>query len=495
MRQKRLLINRFSMLLLCVFLALSLMAFLFTMLPVKWPDTLPDGAYVKKERQTDVRIQLLAGGLPIDNVLPYVFSQYLLRGVDFRENAPILPGQPVANRTPLMSLVTTYIYGVLQVRPAPLPVLPKFSYVGSNWPDYRVLYDESMFNQFLVVGICLNVSMLLAAGTLARHIVGDQLATVVIVSLSLSPMVLVNSFYTWPKLFAAFGFLLAFHALLKRFSPVLVAGLLALSFYAHPMGGPFALGLVLLSFIWYHQRGEPLQRPLTMVFALGAAILPWILWSRFGAHSYDNLFSQNWHDIPSGWGGVMEFYTRIINYSRTVFPYGLSTNPPDLSVYDLFSWPGAMGLILYYLAAVSIFVLCKLRASLAICLIAIPFLIISIPFRKVHPGLGVYSSQLVVPLLVIAAVTCLGSLTGIWRVVLGSLALVELLGLTWLGFKPSGVVLSSIFNGRAPFSFYLIIGIQLSLMVLAIVTLYSDKGHSCDSKVDWRNWSRVAARD
>jgi hypothetical protein len=480
--RRQFLVSRFGIVLVAVFVAFWMMAFLFTRLPVKWPETLPDGAYIKKERESDVRIQVLSGGFPIDNVLPYVFSQYLIRGVDFIQNAPILPGQPVGARTPLMAIVATHMYGVTQTRPETMPLLPTFSYVGSQWPDYRVLYDNVMFKQFLLLGIGLNASVLLAIGLLSNRILGKGLAVAVVVLASLSPFILVNSFFTWPKLFAAFGFLLALDAYLARRHPAIIGALLALGFYAHPMAGPFALGLVVLAGIRGLQGTRPRTDAVTIAVTLGLAVLPWILWSRFGVHSHDNLFTQNWHDIPAVWGVTQEIQARITNYSRTLFPYGLTLQPPNFIAHTLFSWVGATGLVVYYFAAGALFVYGRDRFAPFVWLVLIPVATISLPFRKVHGGLALFTAQVMAPLLMIAAARCIALQPVSQRITWFTLAMAENLALLWAGFMPSLLDLGSMLVSL-PLAICLITVIQIGLMATAITALrgqnFADAGGWC----------------
>src|SRR4030095_16461364 len=71
---------------------------------IQFPETLPDGLYISKSRTTNVKIQYLTS-LPADNFIPFAVAEFFLRGVSFKKQRPILPGQEVSNRTILMSLV------------------------------------------------------------------------------------------------------------------------------------------------------------------------------------------------------------------------------------------------------------------------------------------------------------------------------------------------------------------------------------------------------
>ena len=71
---------------------------------VRFPEPLPDGLYVFKTHTTNVKIQYLTS-LPADNYIPFAVAEFFLRGVSFKKERPILPGNEVSNRTILMSLV------------------------------------------------------------------------------------------------------------------------------------------------------------------------------------------------------------------------------------------------------------------------------------------------------------------------------------------------------------------------------------------------------
>src|SRR4051812_428026 len=73
-------------------------------LDVRLSEPLSDGIYIFKTPTTNVKVQYLTS-LPADNIIPYAVAEFFLRGVSFKEERPILPGNEVSNRTILMSLV------------------------------------------------------------------------------------------------------------------------------------------------------------------------------------------------------------------------------------------------------------------------------------------------------------------------------------------------------------------------------------------------------
>src|SRR6202044_1630581 len=98
--------------------------------------------YVSKEWTRGVKIQFMTGSLPLDNVLPFEVSEYFLRGISFQDNHPIMPGQEVTNRPVLAAAVVTPFLAAIAPPDSTENTLPTFSYVGTQWPDFRVLVKD-----------------------------------------------------------------------------------------------------------------------------------------------------------------------------------------------------------------------------------------------------------------------------------------------------------------------------------------------------------------
>jgi hypothetical protein len=126
---------------------------------VTFPESLPDGLYISKAHTLNVKIQYLTS-LPADNFIPFAVAEFFLRGVSFKKQRPILPGQEVTNRTILMSLVAIPFRAALDA-PRDHPRLGTYHYIGQNWPDVWTLDRENAFEQFTVIGTALNSLMLL----------------------------------------------------------------------------------------------------------------------------------------------------------------------------------------------------------------------------------------------------------------------------------------------------------------------------------------------
>ena len=57
----------------------------------RYPESLPDGLYIFKTHTTNVKIEYQTG-FPADNYIPFAVTEFFLRGVSFKKERPILPG-------------------------------------------------------------------------------------------------------------------------------------------------------------------------------------------------------------------------------------------------------------------------------------------------------------------------------------------------------------------------------------------------------------------
>lgn len=285
------------------------------------PENLPDGAYVNKESVTAVRIQRFTGNLPADNVVPYVAAEYLLRSISFKENHPILPGQAVTNRPILLSLAVVPIRAALAMPPEFVGKMPTYSYVGRDWPDFRMLVrDEVGFSIYLSVAIIFNAALLLVVGVMAQRLFNLGLtASALCCALFISsPYFIFQTLFTWPKALAAFFILLALVALLvyRKFS--LVGVLLGLAYLSHPYA--IAYVVVFVATLALHPALTTHRMVAVKNTLLYAALvlLPWIIWSKFGVKIKSDLVAQNF--IVAGQSLSDFFWVRILNVASTLLP-------------------------------------------------------------------------------------------------------------------------------------------------------------------------------
>jgi hypothetical protein len=205
---------------------------------VRFPESLPDGIYIFKTHTANVRVQYLAG-LPADNYIPFTVAEFFLRGVSFKKERPILPGNEVSNRTILMSLVALP-FRVALGAPHDHPQLGTFNYVGREWPDVSKLNTGTYFEQFAVVGLVLNSLMLLGLFVFCSSLGANSVLPLATLLYVTNPYFISQTVYTWPKALAGFFILLAWTSIRRGHRAAIVAALLALGFHCHPYAIAFA---------------------------------------------------------------------------------------------------------------------------------------------------------------------------------------------------------------------------------------------------------------
>lgn len=288
---------------------------------VTLPDKLPDGAFVNKDHVSAVRIQTLTGNLPADNAIPYVAAEYLARGISFERNSPILPGQVVSNRPILVSLVVLP-FRLAMTNVEPLADLPTYNYVGTEWPDFRVLLrDKAPFALFLGIGIFLNSLLLLGMFLFAANIKNYGSTNKLLLSLLFmtSPYFLFQTIFTWPKSLAGFFAIVAIFTFLKYRKTIFPAVCLGLAFLSHPSALAYLLvaaGLLFFDFsVPFQQRFRRLTHGL---LTLGLVLSPWFLWTNFVIGIKSDLVMQNVN--ANGLGIYNLVWMRIANLANAFFP-------------------------------------------------------------------------------------------------------------------------------------------------------------------------------
>jgi len=287
----------------------------------------PDGAYVNKENINSVRIQRLAGNLPADNVLPFIAQEYLAKDLSFTENSPILPGQPVTNRPFLVSLLALPFRLVLLPIENETKVLPKFSYVGQDWPDYRILARNQLgYAAFMGVGVFLNASLLLAAGLFGLQIWREKKYDILLILLFISsPFYIFQTIFLWPKSLAAFYILFGAHIYLKSRLAFASGLLLGLAYLSHPYAvGYFIVGLLFILGINFRDKIKGLKSAGQFSISFLITILPWVVWRDFIVNIPSNMVSQNLFVDGMVW---QEFiWVRVVSVMRELLPVHFLAN-------------------------------------------------------------------------------------------------------------------------------------------------------------------------
>ena len=316
------------------------------------PQPLSDGMYVLKAPTTNVRVQHLTG-LPADNYTAFAVSEFLLRGVSFEKERPIMPANEVSNRTIAMSLVALPFRTALGA-PRDYPQLGTYHYVGRTYPDVSKLYTDAAFEQFSIVGLVLNSLLLLGLLVFCSSLAPASVLPVAALLYVTNPYFICQTLYTWPKAFAGFFVLLAWNSVRARHHAVVVAALVAFAFHCHPYAVVFA-GWIAVFYVVEMARRKSGPRPLflyLLVFAL--IVAPWFVWTRCMLQIPSDLISQNFAGPGSeaAWASPMTFiWIRLHNLFYTTFSTIFTVYPfnfPAILRSWLESLPGVVGLVLIY---------------------------------------------------------------------------------------------------------------------------------------------------
>lgn len=303
---------------------------LFAFAPTKPPAQFFDGPYVYKKWVEFVRIQRLAGDYPADNVIPAFVAEYIVRNIPFAAERPIAPGQEVANRPILMSLVYVPFRAALGEQSQTLYPLPRFHYVGTSWPDASSNVTDFNFRQFLAIGIVLNGLAVVAFLALLETLgVRYPWTTAVLVALT-SIYVIVQTVFTWPKNFAAFFIIAAWLVLHERRSVLLAAALMAGAYWAHPYALAFAaaagLFILLRSMSEARHDAGSFKAPLLYAAVFGLLVAPWFAWTKLYLGIEGDLVAQNlWRE------GTLfaHAWVRVVSLAKLWFPEPLLVFPFD----------------------------------------------------------------------------------------------------------------------------------------------------------------------
>jgi len=319
---------------------------------VQFPESLADGLYIFKTHTTNVKVQYLTG-LPADNYIPFTVAEFFLRGVSFKKERPILPGNEVSNRTILMSLVALP-FRVALGAPRDHPRLGTYTYLGREWPDVSRLNTRGYFEQFAVVGLVLNSLMLLGLLVFCSSLGATSVLPLATLLYVTNQYFIAQTVYTWPKAMTGFFILLAWASMRRGHSPVVVAALMALAFHSHPYAIVFAgcAGLFYLT----QWRREKSRVPSAVLYLLvfGLMLAPWIIWTRSVLHIPSDLIAQNFAGpgTEAAWTSLTNFvWIRLYNLFCLASPMMFSVYPFDFRAvvnYWIFCLPGVVGLVMIY---------------------------------------------------------------------------------------------------------------------------------------------------
>lgn len=311
---------------LAVWVLTSVLALSVTYQHVRKPGKLQDGPYVFKTWSLPVKIQAIALDYPLDNALPAIVSEYLIRGIPFRSEHPVLPGQEVSNRPILLSLATVPLRSLLGPTETYISPLPRFTYVGTDWPNTESLLTDETFRQFLVVAIVLNATIALAFAGLLRAFQVKASLLFLLTFVALSPYVLLHTFFTWPKNLAAF-FVITSWLLLRKpgCHPWLAGVMIALGYWAHP----YAILFILASGVYVtwacFRKDISLPGAVGFVAAVTIVVAPWLVWTTWILGIHSDILQQNFQLS----GTLFEqLWVRVNNFYHLLLPSPLGLPAP-----------------------------------------------------------------------------------------------------------------------------------------------------------------------
>lgn len=381
-------------------------------LPIFMPKTLPDGPYVFKNTNLHVKIQRLTGDLPADNYIPYVFSQFLLRGVSFTANKPMLPGQEVVNRTVLMGLDSAFYLSFLSpVKFIDNQVIGTFNYVGVNWPDVGEFgYNNYSFGIYQLLAMMLNAIFIFPVYLLCVHFFKNKEKVLGgIILLFILPFIVNQTIFVWPKFFMAYFLLNGLYLVVIKKYPYLMAFMLAMAFHAHPLAIIYIISIVLY---WLVANKKELLNSKFLrsgVFAglIGIIILlPWFIWTKYILKIPSDLISQNVGSTQIGLSELLK--VRVNNLILLLVPWqnkGISLGKKFFSE-SILSIPGSM--LLYVIPFYYLLIKCfKKYMKEIILLIFFPVATLTLLWGWVIGGFAIIFGQPLVPIIYLMLVLAL----------------------------------------------------------------------------------------
>jgi hypothetical protein len=365
---------------------------------IQFPETLPDGLYISKARTTNVKIQYLTS-LPADNFIPFAVAEFFLRGVSFKKQRPILPGQEVSNRTILMSLVAMPFRAALDAQ-RDHPRLGSYNYIGRNWPDVWKLAARNGFEQFAVIGMFLNALMLLGLLIFCSSLGASSVLPVGTLLYITNPYFIAQTIYTWPKALAGFFILLAWTSIRLGHGPAVVAALMALAYHSHPYALVFA-GCTCLYYLMQWKRGQSFLSTAGPYFLILALVLaPWIIWTKVVLQIPADLITQNFSGggTELAWTSPINFvWIRLQNLFCLMGSQMFSVYPFDVGSflnYILVCLPGILGFVIIYPALAECTQLSTLGSWVWYGLVGPAALILVVFSRPAVPALHGYQASL-----------------------------------------------------------------------------------------------------
>jgi len=204
--------------------------------------------------------------MPGDSYLQYRTAQIIQNRLPV-ETTPFYANYwSISDRTPLVGLVTTFCVSAAGIQ---LPSAPLYDLAV----PYTLLdgYGYWLYRQLSMLS---NAFVLAPAGLLAWRLLGPRTAKLGLLICLLSPYLLINLLFHWPKLLVGF-FVLGFYLwTLVRPRPALAGAFAAGGVLSHPVGALFLPGVFLYQLLARRWRQLGLAAGLAVLLCL-----PWFFWT------------------------------------------------------------------------------------------------------------------------------------------------------------------------------------------------------------------------
>jgi hypothetical protein len=276
--------------------------------------------------------------------LPYYVAEGLVSDLGFAQFDPVMPGQPLGNRTFGLSGFYIFFRNLLYKRSFEGEKLDSFEYVGQQWPNTELLFDQGTWDLFFSVSAFLLslIVLFIIIGVVSLTRDESRLSGFT-VFLSTYPFFIQHTLFTWPKLMAGSAVVLAIVLLLRRsFASASLA--VTIAWWFHPAA---ILSVVaFLAVLVFHR--ERLSSMVRLSFFPVTSYLAWdIAWRIIGKPP--NLIAQNALDPDSGVFG--NIWNRAASIQQSLALDFLVTQPQSLGqVWLLLAYSGLSIAILFSVA-------------------------------------------------------------------------------------------------------------------------------------------------
>ena len=210
---------------------------------------------------------------------------------------------------------------------------------------------RNFYRQFLVVGIFLNSLLLLGLIAVFSRVRDALVLPLGAAFYAMSPYLVAQTIFTWPKALAGFFIVLAWHSMRRGFHAGWAAVCFGLAYHSHPYAMIFAAGMGLFYCHRWWRGKVPLRAAVMFAVVFGLLVAPWFLWTKLALQIPSDLVAQNFSAAKIFSAPLDFIWVRVTNSYRVLAPTFLGVYRfHSLPVLDqvLVCLPGAVGLLLVF---------------------------------------------------------------------------------------------------------------------------------------------------